>query len=97
MEAIESSSERNYHVGWRKGRQMNLTDEDKAWFSERFKGIEARIEAGSERIEALLTAPYERASPVELRARTHAAVMRVMDVEIEALGKRARKPEPPPS
>ena len=47
-----------------------------------------------ERLEARLLAEFHKSpSPVELRARTHAAVLRAMDIELEPLGERVKGPE----
>lgn len=66
---------------------MGLTDEDKEW-------IDARLE----RVEtALLTEFHKWGSPVEARQRSHAAAIRALDVEVEALADRVQKLEPPRS
>ena len=60
-----------------------LTDEDKTW-----------INAQLERVEtALLTAFHKWASPVEMRQRTHAATLRALDAEMEAVTDRVTKLE----
>ena len=49
-----------------------------------------------ERVEtSLLTEFHKWASPVEMRQRTHAATLRSMDVELEALADRVTKLERP--
>ena len=50
-----------------------------------------------ERVETtLLTEFHKWASPVELRARSHAAALRAMDAEIESLGDRVKRLEDEP-
>ena len=47
-------------------------------------------------LTALVLADLRKAeNPAELRKRTHNAVLRVMDLEIEAAANPLRKPEPP--
>lgn len=46
-----------------------LSDEDKQWIGEQLERVETR----------LLTEFHKWASPVELRARSHAAALRAMD------------------
>jgi len=60
-----------------------LTDEDKRWINEQLERGETK----------LLTEFHRWASPVEMRARTHSAVLRAMDVEIEYLQDRVKKLE----
>ena len=43
----------------------------------------------------LLTEFHKWASPAEMRARSHAAALRAMDIEIEALSERVEKLEKP--
>jgi polyhydroxyalkanoate synthesis regulator phasin len=63
---------------------MALTDEDKQW-------IVNQLGQKVERVEATLLAEFQKwASPVELRQRTHAAVIRV---ELETLSERVKKLE----
>ena len=79
---------------------MSLSDEDKQWiaaqFSEKLEATETKF---SEKLEAmetkLLRAFHDWASPVEMRMRSHTALMRAMDAEIESLGERVSKLEPP--
>jgi hypothetical protein len=52
-----------------------LTEEDKQWISERLEKVET----------TLLTEFHKWASPVELRQRRHAAVLRALDAEVESL------------
>ena len=50
-----------------------------------------------ERVEtSLLTEFHKWASPLEARQRTHAAALRAMDLELEALSDRVQKLESPP-
>ena len=53
-----------------------LIEEDKEWISEQLERVETR----------LVTEFHRRASPVELRVRSHAAALRAMEAEIESLG-----------
>lgn len=66
---------------------MSLTDDDKKWLSnlmdQKFEGLETKR----------LTAFQQWASPVEMRQRSHAAAIRALDVEIEALKDRVAKLE----
>jgi hypothetical protein len=61
---------------------------------ERLQAAEARM---ADRIEAtqtgLRTEFHKLASPMEARQRTHSAVMRAIDLELEALGERGDKLE----
>lgn len=66
--------------------------------SGKIERIEAKIERTEAKIErtetALLTEFHKWASPAELRARSHAAAIRALDIEFEALTDRVEKPEP---
>jgi hypothetical protein len=62
---------------------MPLSDEDKAWMREQLEGMETR----------LLTEFHKWASPVETRQRSHAAALRALDVELEAVTDRLKKLE----
>jgi hypothetical protein len=53
-----------------------LTDDDKQWILEQLERVETR----------LLTEFHKWASPTEMRVRSHAAVLRAMDIELESLG-----------
>ena len=86
-----------------------LTQEDKQWFAEqissqiaaseqraiaRLEAVEARLEARIERTETtLLTEFHKWASPVEARQRSHAAALKALDAEMEALDDRVKKLE----
>lgn len=63
----------------------------------RIDGLEARIvglDAKIERVETtLLTEFHKWASPLEMRVRTHAATLRSLDIEQEAMDDRLRKLE----
>ena len=61
-----------------------LTEEDRQWISERLEKVETTLLAEfSERLEkvetTLPTEFHKWASPVELRQRSHAAVLRALD------------------
>jgi len=60
---------------------MSLTDEDKNWFAEQLREVET----------SLLTEFHKWASPSEARPRTHTAVLRAIDLEMEALPERVAK------
>ena len=67
-----------------------LTNEDKQWIEERLGGLSEKIE----KVETtLLTEFHKWASPQEMRQRTHAAAIRALDAEVEALGDRVNKIE----
>ncbi|MFZ0708172.1 MAG: hypothetical protein WAM71_21410 [Candidatus Korobacteraceae bacterium] len=75
-----------------------LSEEDKQWIadqvSSQIAASEERIAARIERTEtALLTEFHKWASPVEMRQRTHAAALRAIDTEMEALDDRVKKLE----
>jgi hypothetical protein len=60
-----------------------LTDEDKPWILEQLEHVETK----------LLTESHNWASPVEMRVRSHAAVLRALDVEMESLNERVKELE----
>jgi hypothetical protein len=60
-----------------------LTEEDKQWISERLQRVGT----------TLLTEFHGRPSPVELRQRSHAAALRALDTEVEALSDRLKNLE----
>jgi hypothetical protein len=67
-----------------------LTNEDKQWISERLGGVSEKIE----KVETILLTEFHKwASPQEMRQRTHAAAIRALDAEAEALGDRVNKIE----
>ena len=75
-----------------------LTDEDKQWIANQIAtqiaASEARLSARIEKTQTtLLTEFHKCASPVEMRQRTHAAALRAVDAEIEALTDRVKKLE----
>ncbi len=60
----------------------------------RLEATEARLESRIERTETALLAEFHKwASPVEMRQRTHAAALRAVDTEMEALSDRVKKLE----
>jgi hypothetical protein len=78
---------------------MSLSDEDKQWINERREEdrqwITELLDERLERVETkLLTAFHQWASPMEARLRTHAATLRALDLEMEALDDRMKKLEP---
>ncbi len=60
-----------------------LTEEDKQWISQRLVKVET----------TLLTEFHKWASPVELRQKSHAAAIRALDTEVEALSDRLKNLE----
>jgi hypothetical protein len=60
-----------------------LTEEDKQWISQRLEKVET----------ALLTEFHKWASPVELRQKSHAAAIRALDTEVEAMSDRLKNLE----
>jgi len=67
-----------------------MTDEDRQWFGEQFGRVHARIE----QVEtSLLTEFRKPPSSADLRARTRAAVLRVLAAEMEFPLDRLKKPE----
>jgi hypothetical protein len=77
---------------------MSLTTEDKDWITEQLRVylLEDRSRTTEEirRVEtSLLTEFHKWASPSEARQRTHAAALRAIDLEMEALSERVTKIE----
>jgi len=60
-----------------------LTDDDKQWILEQLEHVETK----------LLTEFHRWASPTEMRVRSHSAVLRMLDIELESLGERVTKLE----
>jgi hypothetical protein len=78
-----------------------LTDEDKQWILERLARLEQRLGERLDKVESTLRSDFhERASPAELRLRTHAAVLAI-DTDFESIAdqikKRLEGRQPPPS
>ena len=72
---------------------MPLSDEDKEWIKSELE----RVEASVEKVEtSLLTEFHKWASPVEARQRSHAAAVRALDAEMEALSDRVKNIEQRP-
>jgi len=63
--------------------QSVLTEEDKQSISQRLEKVET----------TLLTEFHKWASPVELRQKSHAAAIRALDTEVEALSDRLKNLE----
>lgn len=73
---------------------MSLDDQDKQWISEQLERIRLYVDERSEEIETKLLTEFHRwASPAEMRARSHTAAIRALDVEMEALDDRLKKLE----
>lgn len=71
---------------------MSLSKDDKQWIRAELGKLRAALKTDWDRPEtALTTELHEDASPAELRARTHAAVLRAL--ELEAISDRATRPE----
>lgn len=62
---------------------MALTDDDKTWILEQLRVVET----------TLLTEFHKWASPTEARLRAHAATLRALDLDLEALSDRVQKLE----
>ena len=60
-----------------------FTEEDKQWISQRFAKVGT----------TLLTEFHKSASPVELRQKSHAAAIRALDTEVEAMSDRVKNLE----
>jgi hypothetical protein len=75
-----------YTIEYAKKALMSLTEDDRHWISEQLERVETR----------LLTEFHGWASPFEARQRSHTAVLRAIDVELEALTDRVKKLEPQP-
>ena len=60
-----------------------LTDEDKQWITAQLEKVET----------TLLTEFHKRASPVEMRQRSHAAAIRALDAEVESVADRLKNLE----
>jgi hypothetical protein len=78
---------------------MSLANEDKQWINQRREEdrqwIAELLDERLDRVETkLLTAFHQWASPIEARLRTHAAALRALDPEMEALDDRVKKLEP---
>ena len=73
---------------------MSLTDEDKRWVTEQLRENNTRITEQIRSVEtSLLTEFHKWASPSEARQRTHAAALRAIDLEMEALSERVARLE----
>jgi len=70
---------------------MSLTDQDRNWIAEQLREMQTRFEIRIEHVETtLLTEFHKWASPAEARARTHAAVLRAIDLDMEQLSDRVK-------
>jgi len=79
-----------------------LTEDDKQWINQQLhqqlhqqlETLEGRFTQQLETLETkLLTAFHDWASPTEQRLRSHSAVMRALDLELETLQERVTKLE----
>ena len=76
--------------------RLDATEAHLGAMEARLDAMEARLEAKIEKVETtLLTEFHKWASPAELRARSHAAAIRALDLETEALAERVAKLEKP--
>jgi hypothetical protein len=72
-----------------------LSEDDKKWIRDL---LDERLDEKLERLETkLLTAFHNWASPMESRLRSHSALLRALDLEVEQLDDRLKKLEPPPN
>ena len=75
---------------------MSLDDEDKPWIKGELADLTTRFDAKIGHMETtLLTEFHKWASPQDPRIRTHAATLRALDLEMEALADRVTELEPP--
>ena len=78
---------------------MSLTDDDKQWITRQCQAVDTKLEALDTKLEALetrlLRAFHDWDSPAEIRARTHAAVLRALDIDVGLPGNRPSKIDPP--
>ena len=77
---------------------MSLTAEDKTWIAEQLRVYlledRSRITEEIRTVEtSLLTEFHKWAAPSEARQRTHAAALRAIDLEMEALSERVTRLE----
>jgi hypothetical protein len=64
-------------------KSMGLPEHDKQWIAEQLKRVQT----------TLLTEFHPWASPLEMRVRSHAATLRALDLEVEALSDRVNRLE----
>jgi len=75
---------------------MQLTEEDRNWIATAIRESEERTAEAIEATETkLLKAFHQWASPIDARIRTHAAAIRALDLENEALSDRVSRLEAP--
>lgn len=80
---------------------MSLDENDKRWIKAELQQVRTDMETGLQQVRAeieraettLLTEFHKWASPVEMRQRSHAAALRALDAEVEALSDRVTKLE----
>ena len=66
-----------------------------ARMDQKLESLEARMDQKLEHLETkLLTAFHNWASPMEARLRSHSALLRALDLDIEQLDERLKKLEP---
>ncbi len=74
-----------------------MDEEIKQYLDSKFADVNTKFAAMDAKIEhvetALLTEFHKWASPAEMRARTHAAAIRTIDLEMEVLTERVEKLE----
>jgi hypothetical protein len=75
-----------------------MDQELKQYLDGKFAEQDARFAKDLERVEtALLTEFHKWASPADMRARTHAAALRAIDLEMESQTERVQKLEDRPN
>jgi hypothetical protein len=71
-----------------------LTEDDKQWIDQRLEQFNQLFERRLEQVETnLLTEFHKWASPVEMRQRSHTAVLRALDAEVESIPDRLKNLE----
>ena len=82
------------YLGAMESRLNERTERRFELLNERIDAMESRLNERVERVETQLLTEFHRwASPVEMRQRTHAAAIRALDTEVEALADRVTKLE----
>jgi hypothetical protein len=69
-----------------------MDDDLKAYLEDMKRELRADIERAE---TSLLTEFHKWSSPLEMRVKSHALALRALDLEVDALGERVTKLEPP--